>query len=180
MKSYLKKLEDQIRLRADKAALCDYGGECYTYAQLAEQVEKFHIFFQAAGIRKGDKIALCAQNSAQWAIAFLAVNTYEAVIVPILPNYTPEGLFQLIRHSDSVFLMGDVLLVGGRRDRHIFVFRYDQPSAGGVRDHVDGISQVFACGNAAWKIGNTGEIPVALPGWRQNGGISVLHICSSL
>jgi amino acid transporter len=107
MKSYLKKLEEQIRLRASKPALCDYGGESYTYAQVAEQVEKFHIFFQAAGIRKGDKIALCAQNSARWAIAFLAVNTYEATIVPILPNYTPEGLAQLICHSDSIFLIAD-------------------------------------------------------------------------
>ena len=107
MKSYLKKLEEQIRLRASKPALCDYGGESYTYAQVAEQVEKFHIFFQAAGIRKGDKIALCAQNSARWAIAFLAVNTYEATIVPILPNYTPEGLAQLVCHSDSIFLIAD-------------------------------------------------------------------------
>ena len=107
MKNYLAKLEEQIRLRADKNALCDYGGVCYTYAQVAEQIERFHVFFQAAGIRKGDKIALCAHNSAHWAIAFLAVNTYEAVIVPILPNYTAEGLGQLIRHSDSLMLLAD-------------------------------------------------------------------------
>lgn len=107
MKHYLKKLEEQIRLRPDKAALCDYGGQAFTYAQLASQIELFHIFFQAAGIRKGDKIALCARNSAHWAMLFLAVNTYEAIIVPILPNYTPEGAAQLIRHSDSVLLFAD-------------------------------------------------------------------------
>ena len=107
MKSYLKKLEEQMRLRAEKPALCDYGGKAYTYAEVAAAIEQFHIFFQAAGIRKGDKIALCAKNSARWAICFLAVNTYEAVIVPILPNYTPEGTAQLIRHSDSVMLIAD-------------------------------------------------------------------------
>ena len=98
MKPYLKKLEEQMHLRPGKAALCDYGGQAYTYAEVASLIEEFHIFFQAAGIRKGDKVALCARNSARWAIAFLAVNTYEAVIVPILPNYTAEGLTQLIRH----------------------------------------------------------------------------------
>ena len=127
MKSYLKKLEEQIRLRADKIALCDYGGESYTYAQVAEQVEKFHIFFQAAGIRKGDKIALCAQNSARWAIAFLAVNTYEGVIVPILPNYTPEGLAQLIQHSDSIFLIADAPIWKSLRE-------YELPLLRGVLD----------------------------------------------
>ena len=107
MKHYLKKLEEQMRLRADKPALCDYEGESYTYAQVAAQIEQLHIFFQSAGIRKGDKVALCARNSARWAICFLAVNTYEAVIVPILPNFTPEGTAQLVRHSDSVLLVAD-------------------------------------------------------------------------
>ena len=104
MKSYLKKLEEQIRLRASKPALCDYGGESYTYAQVAEQVEKFHIFFQAAGIRKGDKIALCAQNSARWAIAFLAVNTYEATIVPIFPTTRRKALPSLSATRTAFFL----------------------------------------------------------------------------
>lgn len=107
MKHYLKKLEDQIRQRTEKPALCDYQGKSYTYGQLAAFIEEYNRFFKAAGIRKGDKIALCARNSARWASLFLAVNVYEAVIVPILPNYTAEGIAQLIRHSDSVLLLTD-------------------------------------------------------------------------
>ena len=74
MKHYLKKLEEQVHLRADKPALCDYQGASYTYAQMAAYIEQMHIFFQAAGIRKGDKISLVARNSARWALNFLAVN----------------------------------------------------------------------------------------------------------
>ena len=107
MKHYLKKLEEQMHLRASKPAFCDYGGASYTYGDVAAQIELYHIFFQSAGIRKGDKIALCAHNSARWAIFFMAVNTYGAVIVPILPNYTPEGTAQLLRHSDSILLITD-------------------------------------------------------------------------
>ena len=107
MKHYLKKLEEQVHLRADKPALCDYGGASFTYAQVASKIEELHIFFQAAGIRKGEKIALCARNSARWAIFFLAVNTYETVIVPILADFTARGASQLVRHSDSVLLIAD-------------------------------------------------------------------------
>jgi long-chain acyl-CoA synthetase len=107
MKHYLKKLEDQVHNRAFSPALSDFEGASYTYADLAIKMAALHAFFREAGIRKGDKIALVARNSARWAIFFLAANTYEAVIVPILPNFTPSGAMQLIHHSDSVLLITD-------------------------------------------------------------------------
>ena len=107
MTPYLKKLEEQIRLNGDKAALCDYGSTIFTYKDLAEQMEILHLFFRAAGIKKGDKIALWARNSARWAVTFLAVNTYGAVIVPILADFTPEGAARLVDHSESVLLFTD-------------------------------------------------------------------------
>ena len=107
MKHYLKKLEEQVHLHPEKPALCDYGGQSYTYGEVAATLEQYALFFEAAGIRKGDKIALVGRNSARWAQLFLAVNIYEAVIVPIVPIFTPEGTAQLIRHSDSVLLLAD-------------------------------------------------------------------------
>ena len=107
MKHYLKKFEDQIHQRPNEPALCDYQGASYTYKDVATLIEEYHRFFNAVGIQKGDKIALCARNSARWAIMFLAVNTYGAVIVPILPNYLAPGIAQLIRHSDSQLLLTD-------------------------------------------------------------------------
>ena len=105
MKQYLKKFEDQIHLRPDVQALCDYGGNAYTYAEVAVIIEQFHLFFAAAGVQKGQKIALCAKSSARWGICFLAVNTYGAVIVPILADFTPEGISHLTDHSESVLLI---------------------------------------------------------------------------
>lgn len=107
MKHYLKKLEEQVHNRAFSPALSDFEGKSYTYVDLAVNMAMLHAFFREAGIRKGDKIALVARNSARWATFFLAVNTYEAVIVPILPNFTPSGAMQLIHHSDSVLLIAD-------------------------------------------------------------------------
>ena len=98
---------EQVHNRAFSPALSDFEGASYTYADLAVKMATLHAFFREAGIQKGDKISLVARNSARWAIFFLAANTYEAVIVPILPNFTPEGAMQLIHHSDSVLLIAD-------------------------------------------------------------------------
>jgi long-chain acyl-CoA synthetase len=105
MIQYLKKFERQVHERTDVPALCDYGGSSYTFGEVAAAIEQYHLFFAAAGIRKGQKIALCARSNARWAIAFLAVNTYGAVIVPILSDFTPEGISHLTNHSESVLLI---------------------------------------------------------------------------
>ena len=101
---YLKRLQDATRKFWDKAALNNLGGESFTYGQMAVQIEKFHVVFDALGIRKGDKIALFARNGARWGMAYLAVNTYGTVIVPLLADFTPENAAFLTHHSESTIL----------------------------------------------------------------------------
>ena len=74
MKHYLKNLEETVREQWTRKALCDYNGDSFTYAQLATNIERFRIFFTTAGINKGDKIAICARNSARWAMTFWGIN----------------------------------------------------------------------------------------------------------
>jgi long-chain acyl-CoA synthetase len=85
-------------------ALADYKGSSFTYEEVASRMIKLHIIFEKAGIKPGDKIALVGKNSAAWGITFLAVISYGAVIVPILPDFTPEDIQHIINHSDSVML----------------------------------------------------------------------------
>lgn len=107
MKHYLKRLEESIKSYWDNPALGNYGGETFTFGQIAAQIEKLHLFFKQIGIQKGDKIALCAKNTARWGMSFLAGNTYEAVMVPILADFNPESVKALINHSESVILFTD-------------------------------------------------------------------------
>ena len=101
---YLERLQAATRKFWDKPALNNIGGETFTYAQMAAQIEKFHLLFDKLGFRKGDKIAICAQNGARWGMAYLAVNTYGTVIVPILADFTPESVNHLVNHSESLML----------------------------------------------------------------------------
>jgi len=101
---YLQRLQDATRKFWEKPALNTIGGDSFTYSQMATDIARFHIIFEKAGFKKGDKIALCANNGARWGFAYLAVNTYETVIVPILADFTPESVMGLVNHSESVAL----------------------------------------------------------------------------
>lgn len=107
MKHYLKKLEETIREHWNQKALCDYGGESFTYADLAKYIEMFKIFLRDAGITKRNKIAICSRNSARWAMAFWAVNVNGCVVVPLLADFHPNSVSALTKHSDSVLLFTD-------------------------------------------------------------------------
>ena len=104
MKHYLKTLENTICNHWNLKALCDYGGESFTYGNLATHVEQMRLFFAAIGVKKGDKIAICARNSARWAMTFWGINVNECVVVPILADFHPDSVSKLTNHSDSVLL----------------------------------------------------------------------------
>ena len=109
-KHYLWKLQETVKSCWDKNALCNYGGESFTFRDLATNIEKFHILFEQSGIRKGDKVAICAKNTARWAVSFFAINTYGSVAVPILCDFHPESINHLVDHSESIalFVDGDI------------------------------------------------------------------------
>ena len=104
---YFSRLENTIKSNWDGMALANYRGESFTFGELATQIAKFHVFFETAGLKKGDKVALCAKNSARWGITFFAANTYEAVLVPILADFHPESVNSLVDHSESKILLTD-------------------------------------------------------------------------
>ena len=101
---YLEGLQNATRKFWDKAALNTIGGDSFTYGQMATQIEKFHLVFEKLGFKKGDKIALWARNGARWGMSYMAVNTYETVIVPLLADFTPDNAAFLVNHSESVAL----------------------------------------------------------------------------
>ena len=101
---YLQRLQDATRKYWDKPALNTIGGDSFTYGQMATTVEKFHLVFEALGFKKGDRIALYANNGARWGMCYMAVNTYETVIVPLLSDFTQESATFLVNHSESIAL----------------------------------------------------------------------------
>ena len=104
-KHYLSYLQDTMHSNWDSLAMADIDGENkYTYAELAAAIAKLHVTWRECGIKEGDKIALCGRNCANWGLLFLAVESYKAVVVSILPDFTAEGIYSLVDHSEAVLL----------------------------------------------------------------------------
>jgi long-chain acyl-CoA synthetase len=100
-------IEQSIRQNWEIEALSNYKEKGYSYKAIAEKILKFHILFKESGIKEGDKIALVGRNSANWCVTYLACVTYGAVVVPILPDFKPDDLTNIINHSDSKLLLVD-------------------------------------------------------------------------
>ena len=102
--NFVETLEMSIRSNWDILSLADYHGASWKYSDVGREMLRLQQIFNEAGIGPGDKVAMIGRNSANWAIAYLATITYDAVIVPILADFTPADVMNIINHSDSVLL----------------------------------------------------------------------------
>jgi long-chain acyl-CoA synthetase len=105
--NFSRYLAESIDKNWDFRALTDYQGETFYYHDVAGHIARIHNFFLEAGIRPGDKIALIGKNSARWGILYITTVTYGAIIVPILPDFKPDDLAQIVDHSDSILLFAE-------------------------------------------------------------------------
>ncbi len=101
-------IERSIIENWDLDALTDFNGQTLQYHDVARKIEKLHIMFDSGGVVRGDKIAICGRNSSNWAVAFLATLTYGAVAVPILNEFLPEQIHNIVNHSEAkILFVGD-------------------------------------------------------------------------
>ena len=108
--SFNSLIEQSIIKNWELDALTDYKGTTLQYRDVARKIEKLHIIFQNSGIDKGDKIAICGRNSSNWAVVFLATLTYGAVAVPILHEFMPDQVHNIVNHSEAKLLfVGDMV-----------------------------------------------------------------------
>ena len=112
-KSFIALIEKSIKKNWDSDALTDYKGVTYQYKDVARKIEKIHILLEESGVKPGDKIAVCGRNMSHWGVTFLSVVTYGAIIVPILHEFKPDQVHNIVNHSEAKLLfVGDVVWEG--------------------------------------------------------------------
>ena len=85
--------------------LTDYfSKQTLTYFEMAEQMARLHILFEKLNIKQGEKIALVGRNNINWCVTYIATITYGAVIVPILQDFNPSDVENIVTHSESRIL----------------------------------------------------------------------------
>ena len=103
--NFIKIYEESFKENWALPALTDYGkSKIFTFGDVATEIARIHLLFHECQVRRGDKIALIGKDSSRWCIAYMAVVTYGAIIVPILQDFNPNDVHHIINHSESVFL----------------------------------------------------------------------------
>lgn len=106
-KSVNKIFENSLRNNWDRPALSNYQGVTLHYRDVARRIAKMHIMYEHCGLEKGDKVAICSRNQANWGVSFLSVLTYGAVPVPILHEFKAGNVHHLVNHSEAKILFVD-------------------------------------------------------------------------
>ena len=102
-----KLFEESFKKNWDRPALSNYQGVTLHYRDVARRIEKMHIMFEECGLQKGDKVAICSRNQANWAVSFISALTYGAVPVPLLQEFKPGNIHHLVNHSEAKILFVD-------------------------------------------------------------------------
>ena len=112
-KSVNKLYEKSFRENWDRPALSNYQGVTLHYRDVARRIAKMHIMYERCGLKRGDKVAICSRNQANWGVSFLSALTYGAVPVPILHEFKPGNIHHLVNHSEAKILFVDEVIWEG-------------------------------------------------------------------
>jgi len=105
--------QESFRKNWDRPAISNYQGMTLHYRDVARRIEKMHIMFEGCGLQKGDKVAICSRNQANWAVAFLSAMTFGAVPVPLLHEFKSSNIHHLVNHSEAKILFVDEVIWEG-------------------------------------------------------------------
>ena len=108
-----KTFQEAFKKNWERPAISNYQGVTLKFGDVARRMEKLHIMFEECGLQKGDKVAICSRNQANWAVAFLAAMTYGAVPVPLLHEFKSSNIHHLVNHSEAKILFVDDVIWEG-------------------------------------------------------------------
>lgn len=93
----------------ERTALASVDGISYTYGELEPAVHVVARWLYGAGIEPGDRVAILAENSPHWGIAFFGILATGAVSVPILPDFQGPEINSILEHAGV-----QILFVSGK------------------------------------------------------------------
>ena len=99
------RLVDDAALRHGSTEALVDGALRLTYAQLAEEVDRYARGFLAAGLGAGDRVAVWAPNCAEWMLAALGLLRAGGVLVPLNTRFKGGEAAYIIRDAGASMLV---------------------------------------------------------------------------
>jgi fatty-acyl-CoA synthase len=98
--------ERTVRRFGDQEALVSrHQGLRYTYAELAEAVDRLARGLLAVGLEKGDRLGIWSPNCAEWALVQYATAKVGVILVNVNPAYRTTELSYALRQSGCRMLI---------------------------------------------------------------------------
>lgn len=142
--NFIQLYENSFKNNWAEPALTDYKeNTTYSYGELAREIARLHLLFRELGIEKGDKISLIGKNHSSWSILFMATITYGAVIVPILHEFSPESMEEIISHSDSRLVFVNNSIWSKLNKERIRVPVFEIPNLSLLKSEGDEVSEIL-------------------------------------
>ena len=91
---------------AEKECLV-YEDERYTYKEVFEKSAQTSNALIKAGIKKGDRVAICMQNNPEFVYSYFGIVGIGAVCVPLNSWWVPSEVIYGLEHSDAKVLIAD-------------------------------------------------------------------------
>jgi len=82
-------------------AMALVGEKPLTYNEVNRQIKGLMRFLEDLEIQQGDKIAILSTNLPNWGIAYFAITFMGAVVVPLLPDFLPAEIENILNHSEA-------------------------------------------------------------------------------
>lgn len=102
-------IEKSIPRFAERPAFSYVSGTPLTYAEFGEEVARVRAALRHMQVRPGDRVAILSGNMPHWPVAWFAVTTMGAVVVPLLPDFHENEIAAFLKHAGC-----DVLFVSSR------------------------------------------------------------------
>ena len=104
-------LKNSAKLYASRPSLSSVDGTAYSYAELDRATQHVALMLRSAGIGKGDNVAILAENSPHWGIAYFGTLICGATTVPILPDFRETEVRSILEHAGvkAVFVSGRLI-----------------------------------------------------------------------
>jgi len=104
-------LKNSARLFASRPSLTSVDGTAYSYEELDRATQHVAVMLQSAGVGKGDNVAILAENSPHWGIAYFGILICGATTVPILPDFRAMEVRMILEHAavKALFISGKLI-----------------------------------------------------------------------
>src|SRR6516164_10392658 len=99
-------LEKNAAERPEKVALV-CGGRRYTYAELDSRANRLAGFLRGQGVRRGDRVAIHLNNSAEAVIAIFATLKADAVFVVVNRTAKPDKVLAILNNCEAAAVILD-------------------------------------------------------------------------